>query len=33
MLAGPRTHVTYATYLVVGLLGGAADRIRTDDHG
>jgi Glycosyltransferase family 87 len=27
MLAGPRTHVTYATYLVVGLLGGAADRI------
>ena len=33
MLAGPRSHVTYATYLVVGLLGGAADRIRTDDHG
>lgn len=33
MLAGPRTHVTYATYLVVGLLGGATDRIRTDDHG
>ena len=33
MLAGPRTHVTYATYLVVGLLGGAADRIRPDDHG
>ncbi|MEP7040303.1 MAG: glycosyltransferase 87 family protein [Chloroflexota bacterium] len=31
MLAGPRTHVTYATYLVVGLLGGAADRIRPDD--
>ena len=26
MLAGPRTHVTYATYLVVGLLGGPADR-------
>ncbi len=25
MLAGPRTHVTYATYLVVGLLGGPAD--------
>jgi Glycosyltransferase family 87 len=33
MLAGPRTHVTYATYLVVGLLGGTADRIRPDDHG
>jgi hypothetical protein len=32
MLAGPRTHVTYATYLVVGLLGGAADRIDPDDH-
>jgi hypothetical protein len=32
MLAGPRTHVTYATYLVVGLLGGSADRIRTDNH-
>lgn len=32
MLAGPRTHVTYATYLVVGLLGGRADRIsRTTD--
>jgi hypothetical protein len=31
MLAGPRTHVTYATYLVVGLLGGAADRIRRED--
>ena len=31
MLAGPRTHVTYATYLVVGLLGGAADRIRPHD--
>ena len=30
MLAGPRTHVTYATYLAVGLLGGAADRVRTD---
>lgn len=26
MLAGPRTHVTYATYLVVGLLGAPADR-------
>ncbi len=33
MLAGPRTHVTYATYLVVGLLGGTADRIRPDDRG
>jgi hypothetical protein len=33
MLAGPRTHVTYATYLVVGLLGGSADRVSqsTDD--
>lgn len=32
MLAGPRTHVTYATYLVVGLLGGPADRVsRPDD--
>jgi hypothetical protein len=28
MLAAPRSHVTYATYLAVGLLGGAADRIR-----
>jgi hypothetical protein len=33
MLAGPRTHVTYATYLVVGLLGGTADRIRSNDDG
>lgn len=29
-LLAPRTHVTYATYLVIGLLGGARDRIRTD---
>lgn len=28
MLLPPRTHVTYATFLVVGLLGGAADRIK-----
>jgi hypothetical protein len=28
MLVAPRSHVTYATYLAVGLLGGAADRIR-----
>jgi hypothetical protein len=27
MLLAPRMHVTYATYLVVGLLGGARDRI------
>lgn len=33
MLAGPRTHVTYATYLVVGLLGGTADRINRTTHG
>jgi peptidoglycan/LPS O-acetylase OafA/YrhL len=26
-LAAPRTHATYATFLVVGLLGGAQDRI------
>jgi hypothetical protein len=31
MLLAPRTHVTYATYLLVGLLGGASDRIRADD--
>jgi hypothetical protein len=32
MLIAPRTHVTYATYLLVGVLGGRADRIRrTDD--
>jgi hypothetical protein len=29
MLATPRSHVTYATYLVVGLLMGARDRIGT----
>jgi glycosyl transferase family 87 len=28
ILLAPRTHVTYATYLVVGLLGGDRDRIR-----
>jgi hypothetical protein len=28
MLVAPRSHVTYATYLAVGLLGGTADRIR-----
>jgi len=27
MLLPPRTHVTYATFLVVGLLGGLQDRI------
>ena len=27
MLLPPRTHVTYATFLVVGLLGGQRDRI------
>jgi hypothetical protein len=27
MLVPPRSHVTYATYLVIGLLGGAKDRI------
>jgi hypothetical protein len=27
MLLPPRTHVTYATFLVVGLLGGMRDRI------
>ena len=26
MLAAPRSHVTYATYLVIGLLGASADR-------
>jgi len=30
MLAAPRTHVTYATYLLVGVLGGAADRLGAD---
>jgi hypothetical protein len=29
MLLPPRTHVTYATFLVVGLLCGTADRINT----
>ena len=35
MLAAPRSHVTYATFLVVGLLDGARDRIRSkgDGHG
>ena len=33
MLAGPRTHVTYTTYLVVGLLGGTADRISRRNDG
>jgi hypothetical protein len=28
MLVAPRSHVTYATYLAVGLLNGASDRIR-----
>jgi hypothetical protein len=28
MLVAPRSHVTYATYLAVGLLSGARDRIR-----
>ncbi|HEX3219895.1 MAG TPA: glycosyltransferase 87 family protein [Candidatus Limnocylindria bacterium] len=27
MLVAPRSHVTYATYLAVGLLNGASDRI------
>jgi hypothetical protein len=31
MLVAPRTHVTYATYLLVGVLGGGADRIRATD--
>jgi hypothetical protein len=34
MLAAPRSHVTYATFLLVGLLNGAGDRIAprgTDD--
>lgn len=30
MLLAPRTHVTYATYLVVGLLNGGLDRIASD---
>ena len=30
MLLAPRTHVTYATYLVVGLLDGQLDRIGGD---
>ncbi|HET6746045.1 MAG TPA: glycosyltransferase 87 family protein [Candidatus Limnocylindria bacterium] len=28
MLAAPRSHVTYATFLVIGLLDGSRDRIR-----
>lgn len=31
MLVPPRSHITYATYLVIGLLGGARDRIDADD--
>ena len=27
MLVAPRTHVTYATYLLVGVIGGSADAI------
>lgn len=27
MLVPPRSHITYATYLVIGLLGGPSDRI------
>ena len=27
MVVAPRTHVTYATYLLVGLIGGNADRL------
>jgi hypothetical protein len=30
MLVPPRSHITYATYLVIGLLGGAHDRINPD---
>lgn len=30
MLLAPRTHVTYATYLVVGLLGGGLNGIGSD---
>jgi len=30
MLVPPRSHITYATYLVIGLLGGARDRIGSD---
>ena len=36
MLAAPRSHVTYATFLVVGLLHGSRDWIRSGqggDHG
>jgi hypothetical protein len=32
MLIAPRSHVTYATYLVIGLLGGPRDRIRAADR-
>jgi Glycosyltransferase family 87 len=28
MLLAPRSHVTYATYLAVGIIGGSADRMR-----
>jgi hypothetical protein len=33
MLAAPRTHVTYATYLLVGILGGGVDRVGGTTHG
>jgi hypothetical protein len=33
MLLSPRTHVTYATFLVIGLLGGQRDRIDEGDRG
>ena len=32
-LLAPRTHETYATYLVIGLLNGARDRIHPNDPG
>jgi hypothetical protein len=32
MLIAPRSHVTYATYLVVGLLGGTRERIQPVDR-
>lgn len=31
MLVAPRTHVTYATYLLVGVLAGHRDRMRISD--
>lgn len=31
MLVAPRTHVTYATYLLVGVLGGSGDGLREAD--